>query len=845
LLEAATLHEAAPRILEAIGDDLEWELGAIWMHDEATDRLRAVHPWRSERLPPSAGDAFAAAWQETRFERGAGLPGRVWESGEPAWVADLAHDDNFPRLQTVVEHGIRSAFAFPIRGLRGVIGVVEFFSQSAREPDELLVQATAVLGNQIGQFVEHRRVEVALRASEARTRAIVESALDCIITIDTEGRLLEFNPAAERTFGYRREDVIGRSMAELIIPPPLRGAHYHGVARYLATGEGPILGKRVEIAALRADGSEFPVELAITSIEGQGAPLFTAYIRDITERKNAERDFDQLLLDTEAARADAEAASARLRATQLVTDTALLHLNRSDLLVELCERIRAVLGVDNVAVLLLDPTESYLTIHTARGPEEEVAELVHVPLGRGFAGRIAATRMPLVVDDVHELEVANLFLRERIYSLLGVPLMVDDRLLGVIHIGTVRPHHFTEDDVRLLQLVADRVALAIDHARLYDAEALARSEAAARAGELEATFQAMAEGVFVCNAAGQLTHVNATGAALFGLTPEQALISLSPLARATMLRAADGSPLAPEEYPLTMALAGQTHTGLQYTIRADLDERGLDDRGNPLGRHVRMSCAPIRNAAGEIVGGLAVASDITELYRLERQKDEFLSIASHELKTPLTSLKILAQLIRRRLARAGSTIEAGQFERMDRAIERMERLINDLLDVTRIEAGKLALNRAHVDLAQLARQVAEEHAAASEREVRLEAPSDAVVVHADADRVAQVLANLISNALKYSPSDQPVNVRVSVTATEALVAVHDRGPGIPPEALEHIFERFYRAPGVEVQSGSGVGLGLGLYITHELVERHGGRIWAASVVGQGSTFSFALPLAAD
>src|SRR5919106_821601 len=129
----------------------------------------------------------------------------------------------------------------------------------------------------------------ATRMSELLKAAILESALDCIITADHHGCITEFNPAAERTFGYRREDVVSMSLADVIVPPSLREAHRTGLARYLATGEARVLGRRVEITAMRADGTEFPVELAITPTAVDGVPFFTAYIRDITERKRAER----------------------------------------------------------------------------------------------------------------------------------------------------------------------------------------------------------------------------------------------------------------------------------------------------------------------------------------------------------------------------------------------------------------------------------------------------------------------------------------------------------------------------------------------------------------------------
>src|SRR6266571_3530574 len=139
-------------------------------------------------------------------------------------------------------------------------------------------------------ITESKRAVEELRAVEARKSAILESALDCLVTMDHQGRVIEFNPAAERVFGYRRDQALAQPLAELIIPPPLRAAHGAGLKRYLETGEGPVLGQRLELTAIRADGTEFPVELAITRVELPGPPVFTAYLRDITDRKRAEAE---------------------------------------------------------------------------------------------------------------------------------------------------------------------------------------------------------------------------------------------------------------------------------------------------------------------------------------------------------------------------------------------------------------------------------------------------------------------------------------------------------------------------------------------------------------------------
>jgi signal transduction histidine kinase len=229
-----------------------------------------------------------------------------------------------------------------------------------------------------------------------------------------------------------------------------------------------------------------------------------------------------------------------------------------------------------------------------------------------------------------------------------------------------------------------------------------------------------------------------------------------------------------------------------------------------------------------------------ELREASEAKDTFLSIASHELKTPLTTIKALAQMTQRRLAAAGSP-EAGNLDRMERAIRRMEMLVGDLVDVSRIQAGKLTLRMERADLAVLVRQVAHEQASLTDRAVLVEVLDEPMETRMDAERIWQVLTNLIANALKYSPKERPIAVSLRRDGDDAVICVRDEGDGIAPEEIERIFERFYRAQDTRIWTGSAVGLGLGLYISRELAERHGGRIWAESTQGRGSSFYCTLP----
>ncbi len=235
-----------------------------------------------------------------------------------------------------------------------------------------------------------------------------------------------------------------------------------------------------------------------------------------------------------------------------------------------------------------------------------------------------------------------------------------------------------------------------------------------------------------------------------------------------------------------------------------------------------------------------------ELVEANAAKDKFLSIVSHELKTPLTSLKGMTQLFRRQVERADAAqIVSMGLADMERSIRRMEVLVNDLLDSSLIETNMFVLHRKRCDLVELCRHLIDEYTAGYGPALTFEVPGEPIEVEVDADRISQVILNLLSNARKYSPKGSPITITLQQAGYEATASVRDMGVGIPPETLPNIFEQFYRVPGVEVQDGPHTGLGLGLYISRKIVERHGGHIDVQSVPGQGSTFSIVLPMFVD
>jgi PAS domain S-box-containing protein len=283
---AADAADAYARSLEAIALALGWDVAAAWEGAGSPLQLRCSALWAGPGVDPG----FLELTRSIALAADEGLPGAVWSSGQAQWIADAASDERLPRREAAAAAGLHAAVGFPVRSERGVVAVIEGFAAAAEPPDPELLDRLEVVGAQLGQLIERRRAERSGVAVERRHRATLDASLDCVIAMDHRGAVIEFNPAAERTFGYSGEEAVGREMADLIVPPDLRERHRAGLRRYLDTDEPNLLDRRIEIEAMRRDGSRFPVELTITRIDVPGEPVFTGHLRDITERLRVERE---------------------------------------------------------------------------------------------------------------------------------------------------------------------------------------------------------------------------------------------------------------------------------------------------------------------------------------------------------------------------------------------------------------------------------------------------------------------------------------------------------------------------------------------------------------------------
>jgi diguanylate cyclase (GGDEF)-like protein/PAS domain S-box-containing protein len=322
--------------------------------------------------------------------------------------------------------------------------------------EALVAQRTVALQ---AELVERKRAEAGLRESESLKGAILESALDCLMTIDHEGKIVEFTPAAEVTFGFTRQAALGKSMAELIIPPGLRDAHHRGFAHYLATGEGPALGKRLELTAIRADGTEFPIELAITAIKSRSTPLFTSCIRDITERKSEQEKIKRLTRIHEVL-SGINSAIVRIR-------------DRGELFRAACD-VAVTKGVFAMAWIgEIDPNTLDGKVVAWSGGEKAYVEQIRLTAHAGRpdsdqpACRALRGLKPVICNDVStDPTVAPLraeLLAQGYHSIVAFPLLVEQRALAVLALFAREVDFFDREEMNLLTELAEDIAFGLEY----------------------------------------------------------------------------------------------------------------------------------------------------------------------------------------------------------------------------------------------------------------------------------------------------------------------------------------------------------------------------------------------
>jgi PAS domain S-box-containing protein len=415
-------------------------------------------------------------------------------------------------------------------------------------------------------------------------------------------------------------------------------------------------------------------------------------------------------------------------------------------------------------------------------------------------------------------------------SILCLPIVRNRALVGMVYLeNDLVTEAFTSDKLAVLEILAAQAAISIDNARLY-------AELSAEEEKWRATLESMADGLMVCDVTGQISLINDAAMRTYGLEGREALETNAPaLAELLDFRDAKGVLVRREDLPLWRALRGETLTQQEYLIRQVKSGRS---------RVLRLSAAPMRQSAGEIVGAVFVVQDVTELTALDRLKDEFLRAVAHELKTPLMVVTAYFELFSE-LAKSGGGGSDAQLqdcaERMGGGLKRLGSLIETLVDVSHIHLGKLKLRPETFDLRAMCQELVEAMAImSSKHRLRLEGGAGGpLLIRGDRVRLGQVLTNLLGNAIKYSPEGGDVELAIREEVGSVVVSVKDQGIGIPVERQDRLFQRFYRAH-AETEHDYG-GMGVGLFLAQEIVLAHHGTMWFSSEAGKGSTFYLSLP----
>jgi PAS domain S-box-containing protein len=664
--------------------------------------------------------------------------------------------------------------------------------------------------------------DITIRKQEEQARfhlaTLVESAESPILSKTLEGIITSWNRAAEQTYGYSAQEAVGQSIT--LIFPPDRLNEFVTIMERIRQGERVSL---YETERRRKDGTLLPVSVLISPICNSKGQIIGAssIAHDISERKRiqAQEHFLIQVSDLLASSLDYQetlANVAHLVVPQLADWFAVDLVDTSG-------------HFDLIELAHTDPEQ----VHWARTLCERHPIDPDAPLGAARVARRSQAELYREIPDELLVAVARneeelAMLRQIGYSsAMLVPMVARGKTFGVItFVATASGKHYDERDLVLAEEVGRRVGIALENARLYREVQQSRDQ-------FDIILQGVADGIVVYAPDGSIIYANEAAAHMTDLASAQQMQATAPLDLIDQYELIDEQrrPFPRCQFPHQRVLAGEREA--QAII-------GYTRQGTgQLERWSLVKSRPVLGENGKVEMVISILHDITERMSLERRKDAFISMMSHELKTPITSLKGFTTIMQRRLSKEEDVQALHYLSRMNAQLDKLTRLISELLDISRMQSGKLALQTEPVDLDGLIEETVENVQAACSTHHLLIEGRTGVQVMGDRERLGQVFINLLNNAIKYSPGAQTVQVHLWQDGEQAIASVQDFGMGIDKAHHEKIFERFYQVSGPEKSTSAG--LGIGLSISHEIVARHQGRIWVESSRGKGATFFVALP----
>jgi two-component system phosphate regulon sensor histidine kinase PhoR len=511
-------------------------------------------------------------------------------------------------------------------------------------------------------------------------------------------------------------------------------------------------------------------------------------------------------------------------------------LDRQQLLDQIMRWVEAELNVEASSLLLVSDDRQELHFEVALGPKGHLAKDFVIKMGEGIVGMVAESGRPAIVNDARsdprQMKDLAQAIEYALEKVLCVPMTLRGEVVGVLEVMNKRDHSdFTTQDASLLQVIAQQASLFLENARLYgvlqqrveyaNAELLAAMrDLRLEKARVETLVEEMVDGVVAVDGDNKIVLVNSVARRMLGLREQDI----------------EGRSLkAVLAHPELVALFERALTPVQPSLSQEVDLLGDD------AQIVRASVARIEGPGEETIGKCAVFTDITHFKQLDQMKTDLVSFVSHELKTPLTSIGLYGHMLRERLS-VSNVVEAQDMAAaIDRQNTRMKHMVEDFLNISRIEQGRpldMLWQPIEDPRAFIEEVVAIEARTTRDHELSLDLPRDLPTLWADRGKLEEVFINLVNNAIKYSPDGGLVTLKATVEGDMIRFSVTDMGVGIAREAQSRLFQRFSRVGNKQRVSGTG----LGLFVCKTLIEAHGGKIWVESEENQGSTFHFTVPL---
>lgn len=668
-------------------------------------------------------------------------------------------------------------------------------------------------------MVNSLRQQIQLVQTERRAQQIFHENRAIMLMIDPHtGQIVDANRAASAFYGYRREDMLTKVFSDLDAP---------------AEGEQHALKTTNLVMRHRlANGEIRDVTIFAGPVEIDGRKHVCMIVHDITKRKLAE-------VAEHSQRTWANAL--RETAASLVGT-----LDQEEVLDRIFSAMNQIIGFQGASIMAVDGDITYmvrLSGYADQGTEDTIVRDLRLPIAGTYTlSSVIDTNQPLIIADVRKEPRWHIIKGlEWVRSHVTAPIRLNQRIIGFLNVDSPVPDVYTETDAERLQAFADQAAIAINNAQMYrrladqaaDLDVLVRertSELEHERAQLTAILDTMTEGVLYNEWIGGKMRVRFVNTALTRLTEytEDEWLTESP----AIFRQRDerglafGKALQPI---LDGLLARGRWQGEMQVPRKD-------------GTHflAHISSARLQRSDGQVFGAVAVVRDISQEKALAEQKSRFVAHASHELRTPLTNVKTRLYLLKKQPEKAHEHLAV-----LENVTDRMRRLVEDLLDLSRFERGTLEIRPRETDLTRLLHNVARLQQTEAEHKglaLRLEMPDAPIKAWVDPERLTQVFTNLIVNAINYTELGGLVTIRLKWVACEtpsgecALIEVQDTGIGIAPENLNNVFQPFFRVPS-DIQ-----GTGLGLSIAREIVLLHHGDLTVDSILGEGSIFRVVLPL---